>query len=67
MFRGYMYSVVKRFLGSIPALMLIASVFAMIHANVPSLLPLLLFRPLSNAGLRIDRQSMNFNKDARGV
>ena len=42
-FRGYMYGVVKRFLGGGPALVLVASVFAVVHANVPSLLPLFLF------------------------
>jgi membrane protease YdiL (CAAX protease family) len=42
-FRGYLYSVVKRFLGGIPALVLTGIVFAVIHANIPSLLPLFLF------------------------
>jgi membrane protease YdiL (CAAX protease family) len=37
-FRGYLYSVVKRFLGGIPALVLTGIVFAVIHANIPSLL-----------------------------
>ena len=38
-----MYGVVKRFLGGGPALVLVASVFAVVHVNVPSLLPLFLF------------------------
>lgn len=42
-FRGYLYSTAKRFLGGIPALVLTGSVFAVVHANIPSLLPLFLF------------------------
>jgi membrane protease YdiL (CAAX protease family) len=41
-FRGYLYSAAKRFLGGVPALLLTGSVFAVVHANVPSLLPLFL-------------------------
>jgi len=41
-FRGYLYSAAKRFLGGIPALVLTGSVFAAVHANIPNLLPLFL-------------------------
>ena len=35
-FRGYLYSAAKRFLGGIPALLLTGSVFAVVHANISS-------------------------------
>ena len=41
-FRCYLYSAAKRFLGGIPALVITASVFAVVHANISSLLPLFL-------------------------
>jgi uncharacterized protein len=41
-FRGYLYSAAKRFLGGIPSLVLTGSIFVAVHANIPSLLPLFL-------------------------
>lgn len=41
-FRGYFYGVLRRFGGRWPALILSATLFAAIHAHIPSLLPLLI-------------------------
>jgi uncharacterized protein len=41
-FRCYLYSAAKRFLGGVPALLLTGIVFAVVHANIRSLLPLFL-------------------------
>ena len=40
-FRGYLYAVIKRYLGAIPALVLSGILFALIHLNLPSFFPLL--------------------------
>jgi len=40
-FRGYLYGVIKRYLGAIPALVLSGILFALIHLNLPSFFPLL--------------------------
>jgi membrane protease YdiL (CAAX protease family) len=40
-FRGYLYGVIKRYLGAIPALLLSGVLFALIHLNLPSFFPLL--------------------------
>jgi len=40
-FRGYLYAVIKRYFGAIPALVLSGLLFAMIHLNLPSFFPLL--------------------------
>jgi membrane protease YdiL (CAAX protease family) len=38
-FRGYLYSAAKRFLGGVPALVLTGITFAVVHANIPSYCP----------------------------
>ena len=40
-FRGYLYGVIKRYFGAVPALVLSGILFALIHANLPSYFPLL--------------------------
>jgi membrane protease YdiL (CAAX protease family) len=40
-FRGYLYGVIKRFFGAVPALVLSGILFALIHLNLPSFFPLL--------------------------
>ena len=40
-FRGYIYGVIKRYVGAIPALVLSGILFALIHGNLPSFFPLL--------------------------
>ena len=40
-FRGYLYGVIKRYLGAVPALVLSGILFALIHLNLPSFFPLL--------------------------
>jgi CAAX protease family protein len=40
-FRGYLYGVIKRYLGAIPALVLSGILFALIHLNLPRFFPLL--------------------------
>lgn len=40
-FRGYVYGVIKRYFGAIPALVLSGILFAFIHLNLPSFFPLL--------------------------
>jgi len=40
-FRGYLYGVIKRFFGAVPALILSGILFALIHLNLPSFFPLL--------------------------
>ena len=40
-FRGYLYGVIKRFFGAVPALLLSGILFALIHLNLPSFFPLL--------------------------
>lgn len=39
-FRGYFYGVLRRYLGIVPALLLVSALFAAIHLSVPVLLPL---------------------------
>jgi membrane protease YdiL (CAAX protease family) len=39
-FRGYLYGVIKRYLGAVPALVLSGLLFALIHLNLPSFFPL---------------------------
>jgi membrane protease YdiL (CAAX protease family) len=41
-FRGFLYGVLKRFAGALPALFFSALLFALIHMHMPSLLPLFL-------------------------
>jgi membrane protease YdiL (CAAX protease family) len=41
-FRGFLYGVLKRYAGGLPALVFTAVAFALIHLHVPSLLPLFL-------------------------
>jgi membrane protease YdiL (CAAX protease family) len=41
-FRGFLYGVLKRYAGALPALVFTGVAFALIHLNVPSLLPLFL-------------------------
>jgi len=40
-FRGYLYGVIKRYFGAVPALLLTGILFALIHLNLPSFFPLL--------------------------
>ena len=40
-FRGYLYAVVKRYFGAVPALILSGMLFALIHLNLASFFPLL--------------------------
>jgi membrane protease YdiL (CAAX protease family) len=40
-FRGYLYGVMKRYIGAVPALFLSGILFALIHLNLPSFFPLL--------------------------
>jgi CAAX protease family protein len=40
-FRGYLYGVMKRYIGAVPALVLSGILFALIHLNLPSFFPLL--------------------------
>jgi membrane protease YdiL (CAAX protease family) len=40
-FRGYLYGVIKRYFGAIPALVLSGILFALVHQNLPSFFPLL--------------------------
>jgi uncharacterized protein len=40
-FRGYLYGVIKRYFGAVPALILSGILFALIHLNLPSFFPLL--------------------------
>jgi membrane protease YdiL (CAAX protease family) len=40
-FRGYLYGVMKRYIGAVPALILSGILFALIHLNLPSFFPLL--------------------------
>jgi membrane protease YdiL (CAAX protease family) len=40
-FRGYLYGVIKRYFGPVPALVLTGILFALIHLNLPSFFPLL--------------------------
>jgi len=39
-FRGYLYGVMRRYFGALPALVFTAVLFAIIHLNVPTLFPL---------------------------
>jgi membrane protease YdiL (CAAX protease family) len=39
-FRGYLYTVMKRFFGSLPSLVFTAVLFGLVHVNVPALVPL---------------------------
>jgi membrane protease YdiL (CAAX protease family) len=41
-FRGFLYGVLKRYAGALPALLFTGIAFALIHLHVPSLLPLFL-------------------------
>jgi len=41
-FRGFLYGVLKRFAGALPALVFSALLFGLIHMHIPSLLPLFL-------------------------
>jgi membrane protease YdiL (CAAX protease family) len=41
-FRGFLYGVLKRYAGALPALLFTGVAFALIHLHVPSLLPLFL-------------------------
>lgn len=41
-FRGFLYGVLKRYAGAVPALIFTAFAFALIHLHAPSLLPLFL-------------------------
>jgi membrane protease YdiL (CAAX protease family) len=41
-FRGYLYTVLKKYFGPIPSLFFTGILFALVHLNVPSLLPLFL-------------------------
>ena len=41
-FRGFLYGVLKRYAGALPALVFTGVAFALIHLHVPSLLPLFL-------------------------
>jgi membrane protease YdiL (CAAX protease family) len=40
-FRGYLYGVIKRYFGAVPALVFSGILFALIHLNLPSFFPLL--------------------------
>jgi membrane protease YdiL (CAAX protease family) len=40
-FRGYLYGVIKRYCGAVPALILSGALFALIHQNLPAFFPLL--------------------------
>ena len=40
-FRGYLYGVLKRYFGAVPALVLSGILFSLIHLNLPSFFPLL--------------------------
>ena len=40
-FRGYLYGVIKRYFGAVPALVLSGILFALVHQNLPSFFPLL--------------------------
>lgn len=40
-FRGYLYGVIKRYFGAVPALVFSGILFALIHQNLPSFFPLL--------------------------
>jgi membrane protease YdiL (CAAX protease family) len=40
-FRGYLYGVIKRYFGAVPALILSGILFALVHQNLPSFFPLL--------------------------
>jgi membrane protease YdiL (CAAX protease family) len=39
-FRGYLYTVIKRFFGSLPSLVFTGVLFGLVHVNVPALVPL---------------------------
>lgn len=39
-FRGYLYGVIRRYFGVLPALLFTSAFFALIHLNVPAILPL---------------------------
>jgi membrane protease YdiL (CAAX protease family) len=39
-FRGYLYGVMRRYFGALPALVFTGVLFAIVHLNVPTLLPL---------------------------
>jgi membrane protease YdiL (CAAX protease family) len=41
-FRGYLYTVLKRFFGGLPSLVFNGVLFGLVHVNVPALLPLFL-------------------------
>ncbi|MBV9492407.1 MAG: CPBP family intramembrane metalloprotease [Verrucomicrobia bacterium] len=41
-FRGYLYSVLKRFFGALPSLVFNGVLFGLVHVNVPALVPLFL-------------------------
>ena len=43
LFRGYFYGVLRRFVGTLPAMLLTAALFAGIHLNGPVFLPLFVF------------------------
>jgi membrane protease YdiL (CAAX protease family) len=40
-FRGYLYGVMKRYFGAVPALVVSGILFALVHLNLPSFFPLL--------------------------
>jgi uncharacterized protein len=41
-FRGYLYTVLKRFFGALPSLVFSGVLFGLVHVNVPALVPLFL-------------------------
>ncbi len=41
-FRGYLYTALKRYFGALPSLFFTSILFALVHLNVPALLPLFL-------------------------
>jgi membrane protease YdiL (CAAX protease family) len=66
-FRGYLYSTAKRFLGGIPALVLTGSVFAVVHANIPSLLPLFLLACCLTLAYETTGNLLGLRDDALGI
>jgi membrane protease YdiL (CAAX protease family) len=41
-FRGYLYGVMRRYFGALPALVFTGVLFAIVHLNIPTLFPLFL-------------------------
>ncbi|MEX2579926.1 MAG: CPBP family intramembrane glutamic endopeptidase [Verrucomicrobiales bacterium] len=55
LFRGYMYGVVKRFTGPVFSAVVIGALFAVVHGNLPALLPLWGFSIMLCAAYEITR------------